>query len=210
MGLFKKTSWSDHGDTITAITDDTTCFVSILSGSDANPGTRALPKGTIAAATTKSIILIKGSTTENIVNDRTYIGDNEVSVGNYSGGNNNNGRCLSCTIQNGSSGGMNTQTYKNVVIKGTLTGTAGGSLHMNNCFVNICNLSVYGGTTNYIHKNNTILALNNYVSNVLASTGNNVLRNCIIINSIDLYNFVSLNVLYYPIFQNCLFRKATV
>lgn len=222
MGLFKSVSMPDG----VISTDINTRCVSSLTGVDTNTGSRLLPVSTLTKAHSIGMpyFLAKGIFNENFtwntwfggVQQNILVGDSEDaeitgSVILLVGSN------RSCLIENFKLNNIsiNIGCIRKCVVKGILTGQLGAGAMitwplMYN-FIKTFNLANYGGYSNsnndfVIVSQNTIYDFNNYCSST-----RNVILNSIFINCVDLYNYTSRStILNIPIFQYCLFRKATI
>ena len=92
----------------------------------------------------------------------------------------------------------------NTIVRGTVSVNTPKDIRIVRCFIYTFSLNKLSSTN--LKINNSILNYNNYLSSV-----DKYLTDSIIISELNLYNFTSRsNTTYYPIFQNCLFRKATL
>lgn len=200
MGLFKNT-------------EPFSKYVSPLTGSDSNVGDRTNPYQTITKALSVSnVILLNGKTTENIMKSSgvNITGDSEFA------------ELAGVNVLSSSVDGYAILTD----LKANDVSFNGGNI--NRC--KITALHIFGGYQNLIaFYNNFIVDFDttqmgtssgNFSNNTFYNFTNKLnpynylgiyARNCIFINSIDLYNYTSRNyVVNIPIFQYCLFRKATI
>lgn len=205
MGLFKR-----YLNPITKTVLDG-IYIDPLVGSDTNAGSINSPISTLtkfATFGTGRVSILNGKTIENATIERgcSLIGDSELSectgivrlgsayVETYA---------YAYGVKFNSLGGLGGCLY-NCVVKLFFENNASlNVVRKNNFFVDYKALTL--GDVN-LFKNNTILNFYNYINNSLG-----VATSCLFSNVIDLYNFNSLgNVNYRPVFQYCLFRKATV
>lgn len=92
----------------------------------------------------------------------------------------------------------------NTIVRGTVSVGTSKDIRITGCFIYTFSLGKLSSTN--LKINNSILNYNNY----LYST-DKYLTDSIIISEVNLYNFTSrANTTYYPVFRNCLFRKATL
>lgn len=196
MGLFKRINIS------------VSKYVS-FTGSDANTGTISSPYATITkAASIPAPVLFTGIIIDNPTMARSVYGDNSEC---YINGNLN-------IASAGSSLLVSLFRVNNITIMGTACDrlVVLNSLYgynqtrtdcpITSCFIQSLKLSDLGYLDNScIVSNNTIINYYNYLNSI-----RNCIKNSVFTTSVDLYNFTARNVLYYPIFQNCLFRKSTI
>lgn len=220
MGLFKiySTPETIGGGTTTPaksiVNDANAVFVNSITGLDTNTGIRSSPFATISKASSYSkIIVIIGQFNENIstigYNNTFIIGDSECAniVGSL-----NLGAYQGCPIYGIKTKGVVAPAGCNIIkciIDGTLSGALNSTqpFDVRNNFIDTLSIIRWGQDGAYNFNNNTILNFNNY------AIGNtyNIVLNSIILTSVDLFNFTSRsNTVNYPIFRNCLFRKAIV
>jgi hypothetical protein len=210
MGLFKTI--------INRVTNSSAlnAFIDSQNGSDLiGDGSRNNPYATITKAFSSGIgktYVIRGVFNENAnagdVTNTYILGDDEFSKIN---GNITMGSAQG-SFSMGSYGIKITGTINNPNINAffqnsyfTSYNTEGSNLTKNNFIETFIkgggNIGVFSGFIN-----NTIKNCFNYINNSYC-----IISNSIIISELNLYNFTSRsNTTYYPIFQNCLFRKATL
>lgn len=210
MGLFKTYT---HPYTKVQHTNANTIFVNSLIGSDSKIGTRELPVATILKGCTlsgggKPYILAVGVFDEN----QPLVGyDNRVLI--MEEGSRFSYNSLSITSSSG-------QAYHNIVginitgghgvysiydSKLTLLSPNTNHISMGYVLRSLITTYLIYGAINVSYC--TIVELRNYTN---FTTGRDI-RGSIIIDSVDIYNFVSRsNINNYPIFKYCLFRKYTI
>lgn len=206
MGLFKTKTHPVTGADI-----ESRAFIHALAGNDiSGNGTRSNPYATILKASAMGTTgkIFSGVSIETLTNSAVFdiIGDNkeariDTAIGvtaNYSGITNltlESAGVIGCTY------GCRLSTWH--VNIDTINSGAGLSISK----YNFANLAKYYSNKGLEFLNHTILNFVNYSN---TATGN-LIKNSIIVNSIDLYNFSSLTTLAnIPLFYNCLFRKATL
>ena len=206
MGLFKQL--------VNAFCTNYNFYISPLTGSDSNSGSILNPIATLTKLSSMGpslSALINGKVSENatLVYGTILIGDSESSElsGSINFGTNGSVPCVAFGLKFNVVNCLSVTLYKCTIKLLTGNGfyTDNMSFGARYCFIENYKANAYGKNSN-TWSNNTILNLYNIQNNTLW----NKIYNSIIINSIDLYNFSSLNTTMYPIFQYCLFRKLTV
>lgn len=191
-------------------------YMSPLAGSDSNNGTISSPIATLTKFSTYGVsktILINGKTIENTVvpYGSSLIGDCEASEcsGNITLGTNGSVQTSAFGIKFSSLTGVSSSLYNCVIDtfsnNSYYDSSIANVIYILNNFFSEYNAKTLGLNLNNF-KNNTIWDYKNYING-----DQRIACSTIFINSIDLYNFSSLiNLVNYPIFKHCLFRKATI
>lgn len=199
MGLFK-TAYVQS----TQITNSNTAHISSTYGSDTNVGSREAPVATITKARTlgKNIYLLSGTFFENASGSlQNYIGDGSCFISGQISGTNRLGDIRNLSIKSFLPGETGYGLYFCVITSISGNPSAIGASNVEYCFIETLSISKHQSG----YKNNTVKSYLN------CSNSMNYLEDTIVIDSTNLYNFTSRsNTTYYPIFQNCLFRKATL
>ncbi len=181
-------------------------YISSLVGSDSNSGAISAPYNTLTKGITNTgagLVIGAGNYLENVSNvsiNNAYLifEPGAVLNGNFTDGQ------YACIVVGIRCTGTFTKglwsschTYNS-----ELMGTFGGAYRGSKNFINSARFLASYDDSGYA----TILEYLNYINN----NTNRILKNSIIISSIDLYNYTSRsNTTNYPIFQYCLFRKLT-
>lgn len=207
MGLFKsysKLNWAF------------THYVDTINGNDiTSTGSRTEPYATLNKCNSYARILLTGKTNEVITVAPLIIqGDGTTAyIENYPGSANvlwavqlidlNLGTYIMSASNTVISGAILPYISKGLVIGNlTMRGIANGGNAIQTSFVRT--VTTYESSA--LCSNLTVRIFLNYIN-----SSSNTIQDWLIIESINLYNFSSrANTTYYPVFKNCLFRKAII